>query len=164
MANHASRPRRIAVFPGQFDPITNGHLDVIRGGVALFDLDVSDYDMLYRSKLDLLLALNGQDRVTWSGPHRHRPLNDRLVVPQPEEPPGARSAFAKPRRSVLEHLAGPLERRSRVVTSKVDDERVRVVDPRQVRHRGDLGREWDELHRRLDRLSIRSINLLHQTS
>jgi len=32
--NHS---RRIAVFPGQFDPITNGHLDVIRRGVALFD-------------------------------------------------------------------------------------------------------------------------------
>ena len=28
---------RRAVFPGQFDPITNGHLDVIRRGVALFD-------------------------------------------------------------------------------------------------------------------------------
>src|SRR4051812_30518346 len=32
-----SRPRKIAVFPGQFDPITNGHLDVIRRGVSLFD-------------------------------------------------------------------------------------------------------------------------------
>jgi pantetheine-phosphate adenylyltransferase len=30
-------PRRIAVFPGQFDPITHGHLDVIRRGVRLFD-------------------------------------------------------------------------------------------------------------------------------
>lgn len=30
-------PRRIGVFPGQFDPITNGHLDVIRRGVNLFD-------------------------------------------------------------------------------------------------------------------------------
>lgn len=29
--------RRIAVFPGQFDPITNGHLDVIHRGTALFD-------------------------------------------------------------------------------------------------------------------------------
>ena len=29
--------RRRAVFPGQFDPITNGHLDVIRRGVGLFD-------------------------------------------------------------------------------------------------------------------------------
>src|SRR5258706_8930697 len=34
-ANH--HPKRIAVFPGQFDPITNGHLDVIRRGTALFD-------------------------------------------------------------------------------------------------------------------------------
>ena len=31
------RAPKIAVFPGQFDPITNGHLDVIRRGVALFD-------------------------------------------------------------------------------------------------------------------------------
>ena len=29
--------RKIAVFPGQFDPITNGHLDVMRRGVGLFD-------------------------------------------------------------------------------------------------------------------------------
>jgi pantetheine-phosphate adenylyltransferase len=32
-----SHAKRIAVFPGQFDPITNGHLDVIRRGVLLFD-------------------------------------------------------------------------------------------------------------------------------
>jgi pantetheine-phosphate adenylyltransferase len=32
-----SRPYRVGVFPGQFDPITNGHLDVIRRGVLLFD-------------------------------------------------------------------------------------------------------------------------------
>ncbi len=40
MSNSASAthgPRRIGVFPGQFDPITNGHLDVIRRGMALFD-------------------------------------------------------------------------------------------------------------------------------
>ena len=35
-ANKPQRPR-IGVFPGQFDPITNGHLDVIRRGVNLFD-------------------------------------------------------------------------------------------------------------------------------
>ena len=28
---------RLAVFPGTFDPITNGHLDVIQRGAALFD-------------------------------------------------------------------------------------------------------------------------------
>jgi pantetheine-phosphate adenylyltransferase len=30
-------PLKIAVFPGQFDPPTNGHVDVIRRGVRLFD-------------------------------------------------------------------------------------------------------------------------------
>ena len=34
MADHV---RRTAVFPGTFDPITNGHLDVIRRGALLFD-------------------------------------------------------------------------------------------------------------------------------
>ncbi|MBD2768685.1 pantetheine-phosphate adenylyltransferase [Hymenobacter sp. BT664] len=28
---------RIALFPGSFDPFTNGHLDVVRRGTALFD-------------------------------------------------------------------------------------------------------------------------------
>ncbi|MBN1554125.1 MAG: pantetheine-phosphate adenylyltransferase [Phycisphaerae bacterium] len=28
---------RVAVFPGTFDPVTNGHLDVIQRGVKLFD-------------------------------------------------------------------------------------------------------------------------------
>lgn len=32
-----SHTYRVAVFPGQFDPITNGHLDVIHRGLKLFD-------------------------------------------------------------------------------------------------------------------------------
>jgi pantetheine-phosphate adenylyltransferase len=32
-----AKPKRIGVFPGQFDPVTNGHLDVIRRGRRLFD-------------------------------------------------------------------------------------------------------------------------------
>ena len=28
---------RIAVFPGSFDPFTNGHLDIVRRGLGLFD-------------------------------------------------------------------------------------------------------------------------------
>ena len=30
-------PSRFAVFPGSFDPLTNGHVDIIRRGVQLFD-------------------------------------------------------------------------------------------------------------------------------
>src|SRR6476620_9460567 len=29
--------KRIAIFPGSFDPFTNGHLDVVQRGSALFD-------------------------------------------------------------------------------------------------------------------------------
>lgn len=29
--------KRIAIFPGSFDPFTNGHLDVVQRGAALFD-------------------------------------------------------------------------------------------------------------------------------
>jgi pantetheine-phosphate adenylyltransferase len=29
--------KRVAIYPGSFDPVTNGHVDVIRRGAALFD-------------------------------------------------------------------------------------------------------------------------------
>jgi pantetheine-phosphate adenylyltransferase len=32
-----NQQRTLAVFPGMFDPLTNGHLDIIRRGAALFD-------------------------------------------------------------------------------------------------------------------------------
>ncbi|MDX2604259.1 LLM class flavin-dependent oxidoreductase [Streptomyces caniscabiei] len=51
-----------------------------------FDHDEHDYDMLYASKLDLLMAVNADENVTWHGPHRSRPLRDVTVFPRPEEP------------------------------------------------------------------------------
>ena len=33
----ASRSRRTAVFPGSFDPITNGHVDIVERTLQLFD-------------------------------------------------------------------------------------------------------------------------------
>src|SRR5437870_5344087 len=30
-------PPRIALYPGSFDPVTNGHLDVVKGAVRLCD-------------------------------------------------------------------------------------------------------------------------------
>jgi alkanesulfonate monooxygenase SsuD/methylene tetrahydromethanopterin reductase-like flavin-dependent oxidoreductase (luciferase family) len=72
--------------------IAPGRIDVVagRGSSAItfpiFDLDERDYDMLYSSKLELLLELNRHERVTWSGLHRRRPLHDTLIVPRPEQP------------------------------------------------------------------------------
>ena len=31
------KPARVAVFPGSFDPLTNGHVDIIERGCAIFD-------------------------------------------------------------------------------------------------------------------------------
>jgi alkanesulfonate monooxygenase SsuD/methylene tetrahydromethanopterin reductase-like flavin-dependent oxidoreductase (luciferase family) len=72
--------------------IAPGRIDVVAGRGSspitfpIFDLDERDYDMLFASKLDLLLALNANERVTWTGPHRRRPLDDMLIVPRPEQP------------------------------------------------------------------------------
>jgi alkanesulfonate monooxygenase SsuD/methylene tetrahydromethanopterin reductase-like flavin-dependent oxidoreductase (luciferase family) len=73
-----------AIAPGRIEAVAGrGSSDTT---FPLFDLDASDYDMLYSSKLELLLALNANERVTWTGPHRRQPLEDRLVVPRPEQP------------------------------------------------------------------------------
>jgi len=32
-----SRPGRLAVYPGSFDPLTNGHVDIIERGARIFD-------------------------------------------------------------------------------------------------------------------------------
>ena len=73
-----------AIAPGRIEVVAGrGSSDIT---FPLFDLDTRNYDMLYKSKLDLLLAANAHDRVTWRGPHRQRPLTDALIVPRPEQP------------------------------------------------------------------------------
>ena len=37
MGEPSAKPQKIGLFPGTFDPLTNGHLDVIRRGQDLFD-------------------------------------------------------------------------------------------------------------------------------
>ncbi|NIZ89661.1 LLM class flavin-dependent oxidoreductase [Kineococcus rubinsiae] len=72
-----------AIAPGRVEAVAGrGSSDITFG---LFDLDPNDYDMLFASKLDLLLAANAGERVTFNGPHRRRPLKDALVVPRPDE-------------------------------------------------------------------------------
>ena len=33
----ANNPKRVAVYPGSFDPLTNGHVDIIERGARIFD-------------------------------------------------------------------------------------------------------------------------------
>jgi probable LLM family oxidoreductase len=76
------------------------HIDLISGGRAeimagrgsfiesfpLFGYDLDDYDELFAEKLDLLLKLRDDVRVTWSGRHR-APLDDAVVWPRPVQDP-----------------------------------------------------------------------------
>jgi len=50
--------KRIAVYPGTFDPITHGHLDVIKRGTKLFD------------KVIVLVARNSSKTPLFSGEER----------------------------------------------------------------------------------------------
>jgi pantetheine-phosphate adenylyltransferase len=52
---------RIAVFPGSFDPITSGHVDIVRRALPLFDKVVIAVGMNTQKKS--LFSL--QDRMTW---------------------------------------------------------------------------------------------------
>jgi alkanesulfonate monooxygenase SsuD/methylene tetrahydromethanopterin reductase-like flavin-dependent oxidoreductase (luciferase family) len=48
----------------------------------LFGLDFNDYDELFAEKLDLLLQLRAEERITWSGKFRPA-LNNQAVYPRP---------------------------------------------------------------------------------
>jgi alkanesulfonate monooxygenase SsuD/methylene tetrahydromethanopterin reductase-like flavin-dependent oxidoreductase (luciferase family) len=67
--------------------VSGGRVDLTVGrgssidSFPLFGYDVADYDRLFAEKLDLLLAVNANERVTWSGTTRPA-LEDALVVPR----------------------------------------------------------------------------------
>ncbi len=73
------------------DLISGGRAEITAGRGAytesfpLFGHDLSDYDELFEEKLDLLLRLNLNEHVTWSGRHR-APLDDAGVYPRPVQP------------------------------------------------------------------------------
>ncbi|HEY7233085.1 MAG TPA: LLM class flavin-dependent oxidoreductase [Gemmatimonadaceae bacterium] len=70
------------------DLLSNGRAEIMAGrgsfieSFPLFGYDLGDYDELFAEKLELLLALRANERVTWKG--RHRPPIDNLgVYPRP---------------------------------------------------------------------------------
>src|SRR5256714_8729664 len=73
-----------AIAPGRIEAVAGRGSSAIT--FPIFDLDERNYDMLYSSKLELLLELNRHERVPWSGPHRRRAIEDMVIVPRPEQP------------------------------------------------------------------------------
>ena len=74
------------------DLISGGRAEIMAGrgsfteSFPLFGQDLSDYDELFGEKLELLLRLREQERVSWSGKHRP-PIDDRSVYPRPLQDP-----------------------------------------------------------------------------
>ena len=74
------------------DLISGGRAEIMAGrgsfteSFPLFGQELSDYAELFAEKLDLLLRLREDERVTWRG--RHRPsIDDRGVWPRPVQDP-----------------------------------------------------------------------------
>jgi len=71
------------------DLISGGRAEIMAGrgsfieSFPLFGQDLDDYDDLFAEKLDLLLKLRTQERITWSGEHRPS-IDNRGVYPRPQ--------------------------------------------------------------------------------
>jgi probable LLM family oxidoreductase len=74
------------------DLLSGGRAEIMAGrgsfieSFPLFGYDLEDYDELFAEKLDLLLRLREDTRVTWSGRHRAS-LEEAGVFPRPAQDP-----------------------------------------------------------------------------
>ena len=88
-------PVRVFQAFATLDLLSGGRAEIMAGrgsfieSFPLFGYDLDDYDELFAEKLELLLRLIAEERVTWSGRHRApveglgvypRPLQERLPV------------------------------------------------------------------------------------
>ena len=84
----AMDPVRLFQNYATLDLISNGRAEIVAGrgsfteAFPLFGLDFNDYDDLYAEKLDLLLRIRDEYKLTWSGKFRP-PLVDQIVYPRP---------------------------------------------------------------------------------
>jgi probable LLM family oxidoreductase len=85
-------PVRVFQEYSTLDLLSHGRAEIMAGrgsfieSFPLFGYDLQDYDTLFAEKLELLLALREQERITWQG--RHRPsIQDRAVYPRPVQTP-----------------------------------------------------------------------------
>lgn len=74
------------------DQLSGGRAEIMVGrgsfieSFPLFGFDLDNYDELFAEKLNLLLKLRENEKVTWSGKHRP-PINNLGIYPQPVQSP-----------------------------------------------------------------------------
>jgi len=85
-----SDPVRVYEDFATIDLISNGRAEIVAGRasrIGLFELlgyDVRDYEELFEEKFELLLKINEEEVVNWTGKHR-APLRNAKVLPRPVE-------------------------------------------------------------------------------
>src|SRR3954452_20287005 len=85
-------PVRVYQDFAQLDLLSHGRAEIIAGRsafaepFALFGAPINEYDELFAEKLDLLLGLREQDRLTWTGRYRP-PLVDAQIAPRAVQEP-----------------------------------------------------------------------------
>ena len=83
----SSDPVKLYQAFAMIDLISDGRAELMAGrgsfieSFPLFGYDLSDYDQLFEEKLELLLAINKQNPITWKGKYRAA-LNKQEVLPR----------------------------------------------------------------------------------
>ncbi|WP_054955356.1 LLM class flavin-dependent oxidoreductase [Paenibacillus dakarensis] len=83
-----SDPVRVYEDFATLDLISRGRAEIVAGrgsrvgAYSLLGYDVRDYEELFEEKLELLMKLNEEERVTWEGQFR-APLKNAAILPQP---------------------------------------------------------------------------------
>lgn len=83
----SSDPVRIYQSFATLDQLSNGRAELMAGrgsfieSFPLYGYDLNHYNELFDEKLELLLQINKQERITWKGKFR-APLQDQIVLPR----------------------------------------------------------------------------------
>jgi probable LLM family oxidoreductase len=84
----AADPVRVFQNFATLDIISKGRAEIVAGrgsftdAFPLFGFSLEDYDELFSEKLELLLKINAEEQITWSGRFRP-PLNEQEIYPRP---------------------------------------------------------------------------------
>jgi probable LLM family oxidoreductase len=99
-------PVRVFQQYATLDLVSSGRAELLVGrgsfieSFPLFGYSLEDYDELFAEKLDLLLQIRNNERVTWSGRFRP-PINDQGIYPRPERPLPIRVAVGGTPQSIM---------------------------------------------------------------